>query len=1066
MAVQQPWTIYEAAILLEGYLKFSSGKVTRKQAISGVSEMLREMALNKGEVIDDVYRNINGITFQMASLESAYRGYTVLKPPTRLFMEIVSIYSANPEQYREILEEATAMCKEQNNVDIEEYANWLSRRVNADLLVDIYLAYEIIERYAKKYNLLETSLLKTTDLAIIHAVQSAIVQKKEFRAMSSNRRYLCGLAMRHYVQYLEEIRCSEKPNNEQSEEKPVISGHNTVIPISTDTLVVPLSSEKDTDFVDSHWIEEKEPEEESIEEHIRKVLKTECEINPYGTTITYMQTKLGPIEHSLVKSILTSATWAKYQFGKWHYIETDKEAETGLDSETTKDFVASYVVNFEKLPDLSYTIPLCVNYFGETKAGFSSWSNLYRTLVAWLYEDYDHIIKPGMSFTASGSGRIDLGSPQMVFQMKNPKKLPTGTAELFLECNVSATYIGAKIKHLLDICNVDYENIIIEYRRDHSSNQNDYTPPEPSRATVVESFEMWLRDVAKMSEATCRSYVSALRTAEHFAEDHYYYTNTDLLSTNRDIAKATAEELLADPVFGVVNAEQHNRFSAAIRKLLEFHGFTAASPNARPIVKKPDDNLPLEPSVNKEPFVAVLKEKFARGFRLGSGLDMKKFKRFYESILGESIEFEDEEIEQIIRACGIVHAGKIYLPEIMIPSETKEKLVRYVWDSFAEGKTTIYYEALFKLFSDDFLEYYIYDADMLKAYLAHINEGKFHIAKSYISKDVCSASDPYDEVKAYLKNCVAPMDSDELCHILSHIPAAKVKQILGSYGEFVNNGKSAYFHVSIVHFYDDDFDYIREIISTAIKDNGFISGNELFKAVQSLRPHILENNPTISSLGLRDTLKYHLGKEYSFNGNVISDIKQSLTMADVFGEFAKNRGCFTIAELSMLASELETSIYYDAIFEYAFRVSHDDFVSKDDAHFLIEQTDKILDRFCMGSYISLTSINDFGIFPDAGYQWNSFLLEQYVHSFSKAYRLIHVGFNQHACVGAIVKRSAGITNIDDFIVEALANSEIELTKSSALTYLVKEGYLASKNYSGIEQLLIQANAQRNKKGKK
>jgi len=36
-----------------------------------------------------------------------------------------------------------------------------------------------------------------------------------------------------------------------------------------------------------------------------------------------MQTKLGPIEHALVRSILTKAEWAKFQFGKWHYVEVN-----------------------------------------------------------------------------------------------------------------------------------------------------------------------------------------------------------------------------------------------------------------------------------------------------------------------------------------------------------------------------------------------------------------------------------------------------------------------------------------------------------------------------------------------------------------------------------------------------------------------------------------------------------------------------------------------------------------------------------------------------------------------
>lgn len=1056
MANQKPWTIYEAAILLDGFLQFSEGTVSRKQAISNVSTKLRQIAINQGEIIDEIYRNFNGITFQMASLESAYRGHTVMKPPTRLFAEIVSIYKTDQTRYQKILEDAMAMFSNGKANNAEHYVTWLSSKVNSDSLSEFYLLYDDIENYMRKSKILSAPLLETTDLATIQKVQRTIEQSKLFRITRKNKLYMCGLAMRYYAQFLSENMLDAKSNATIPEKETSIPGRPT-----DDIEILPATEESLKDCGKT----EESPQVLSIEERVRAELKAECELNSYGTTITYMQTKLGPIEHALVKAILTKAEWAKFQFGKWHYVEVNALPAPAPDEKKQTVSPDTLIVDFTKLPDLSYTTPLCVSYFGETKAGFASWANMYLALVAWLYEDYDHILKVGMSFTQNGSGRIDLGTRQMSLQMRNPKRVPLENTELYLECNISATYIGAKIKRLLDICNVDYENVIIEYQREKASKPIEPVPTKPKRETVESALAIWLRDVAKMSESSCRGYISALRTAERFAEEHNY-SSTELLSIHRETAKAAANELLADPVFMIVNVDQHNRFSAAIRKLLEFHGFSADQMIGRPKDKTNDEDSPFEPTMDKSPFITVLKEKFVRGFRLGSSLDMKKFKRFYEAIHEEALELEDDEIEQTIRACGIVHEGKIYLPEIMISEESKEKILRYIMDSFSEGKTTIYYEALFRLFSDDFLGYYIYDADMLKAYLSHINEGKYHISKSYLSKDGESVSDPYDEVKSYLKNCVAPLDSDELCQILSHIPAAKVKHVLGTYSEFVNNGKSAYFHVSIVHFYDEDMESIRDIISTAIRDNGFISGNELFAAIKSLRPHIVENNAAISSLGIRDTLKYHLGQEFSFNGNIISDMRKKLMMADVFADFAKKRSSFTLAELSTLASELETGIYFESVYEYAFRISLDEFTSKSNAKFFVEQTDKVLDRFCPGTYISIKNISDFGIFPDAGFQWNSFLLEQYVHSFSKKYRLIHVGFNQRACVGAIVRRSTGIDAFDDFAVDVLANSGIELTKANALTYLVEEGYLARRNYTGIEPLLIQANAQRNIKGKK
>ena len=75
-----------------------NGKLTRKEAIHQVSEKLRRWAINKGIEIDDIFRNENGITFQMSALEVAYTGIkTKLKQPTKLFVETVNLYRNHKE---------------------------------------------------------------------------------------------------------------------------------------------------------------------------------------------------------------------------------------------------------------------------------------------------------------------------------------------------------------------------------------------------------------------------------------------------------------------------------------------------------------------------------------------------------------------------------------------------------------------------------------------------------------------------------------------------------------------------------------------------------------------------------------------------------------------------------------------------------------------------------------------------------------------------------------------------------------------------------------------------------
>lgn len=114
MVERQPsWDKYEAAILLEGLLASMKGELTRSAAIKVVSRDLREMALHRGVEIDEVYRNANGISFQMKSMESAYLGYTVFKPATKLFAAVAGLYHGSYDEYQKLLKEARAMISDE-----------------------------------------------------------------------------------------------------------------------------------------------------------------------------------------------------------------------------------------------------------------------------------------------------------------------------------------------------------------------------------------------------------------------------------------------------------------------------------------------------------------------------------------------------------------------------------------------------------------------------------------------------------------------------------------------------------------------------------------------------------------------------------------------------------------------------------------------------------------------------------------------------------------------------------------------------------------------------------------
>lgn len=90
----------EAVLMLDMLLNSLDGKLTRKEAIHQISVKLRKRAVNKGIEIDDIFRNENGITFQMSSLEFGYTGIkTKLREPTKLFGETVKLCTGIIESF-------------------------------------------------------------------------------------------------------------------------------------------------------------------------------------------------------------------------------------------------------------------------------------------------------------------------------------------------------------------------------------------------------------------------------------------------------------------------------------------------------------------------------------------------------------------------------------------------------------------------------------------------------------------------------------------------------------------------------------------------------------------------------------------------------------------------------------------------------------------------------------------------------------------------------------------------------------------------------------------------------
>lgn len=159
MASQKAWDKTEAAILLEALIQVKEGEVSRKDAIESVSKRLREKARLEGLEIDDIFRNISGITFQMHSMESAYVGKTLMKPATKLFSEIVLLRKEDPIEYYKLLKGNPSVIEQQGNME-DDFFEWLSERISASQQSELKSVYELISNFCVDRKIIKQPLLE------------------------------------------------------------------------------------------------------------------------------------------------------------------------------------------------------------------------------------------------------------------------------------------------------------------------------------------------------------------------------------------------------------------------------------------------------------------------------------------------------------------------------------------------------------------------------------------------------------------------------------------------------------------------------------------------------------------------------------------------------------------------------------------------------------------------------------------------------------------------------------------------------------------------------------------
>ena len=122
MALRIPWNKHEAVLLLDACVRIQAGAVERADEIKELSKKLRKMAVLGNIEIDNIYRNENGISWQMSVMEIALNGENgkALSGHSGLFDRVVNLYKTTPEKFELFLAEAKDRVNESVDKDIFE----------------------------------------------------------------------------------------------------------------------------------------------------------------------------------------------------------------------------------------------------------------------------------------------------------------------------------------------------------------------------------------------------------------------------------------------------------------------------------------------------------------------------------------------------------------------------------------------------------------------------------------------------------------------------------------------------------------------------------------------------------------------------------------------------------------------------------------------------------------------------------------------------------------------------------------------------------------------------------
>lgn len=205
------WDKYETALLIDTFWEIEKFPSQKQELIKGLSETLRLKAINSGLMIDEKFRNVNGITMQLTPIAHAFFPDRPSLTSSKMFDQMVELYKTD----RELFDKTLAIAKSMVTGDREmgtapntqpSFPTWLAEKDYKKYRPQqLILALEDASKYALEHKLSDLPYSCITDPKQFASIMSKVQGMRFFRFTHPRTSRYLDPAITLYRRYLQSL---------------------------------------------------------------------------------------------------------------------------------------------------------------------------------------------------------------------------------------------------------------------------------------------------------------------------------------------------------------------------------------------------------------------------------------------------------------------------------------------------------------------------------------------------------------------------------------------------------------------------------------------------------------------------------------------------------------------------------------------------------------------------------------------------------------------------------------------------------------------------------------------